>query len=123
MTPAQRIRISAFLIGGPCGSFGEISQRTSILPHDRPFPDAEVMRFTEISIYAKFTDAEMESMRERLQRACSTVAGKCTMSGANYGLSISLAVVATAEQEHQLHRWLINEEARHRMKRRRRPAA
>ena len=123
MTPAQRIRIDAFVIGGPCGSFAEISERTVTVPHDRPFPDAEVLRFTEISIYTKLTDAEIESMRERLHKACSTVAEKYTMSAVSYGLSISLAVVASAEQAHQLHRWLINEEAHHRMKRLHRPAA
>jgi hypothetical protein len=123
MTPAQRIRIGAFLIGGPCGSFAEISERTATVSHDRPFPDAEVLRFTEISIYTKLTDTEIESMRKRLHAACSTIAGKYTMSTASYGLSISLAVLATAEQAHQLHRWLVNEEAGHRVRRRHRPAA
>jgi hypothetical protein len=123
MTPAQRIPIGAFLIGGPCGSFAEISERTATVPHDRAFPDAEVRRFTEISIYTKLTAVEIESMRERLHAACSTIAGKCTISAVSYGLSISLAALATAEEAHQLHRWLIGEEARQRLERRRRPAA
>ena len=93
------------------------------MPHDRPFPDAEVQRFTEISIYTKFTAAEIESIRKRLHAACPTIAGKCTVSAASYGLSISLAAVATAEQAHQLHRWLISEEARHRQEPRHQPAA
>ena len=123
MTPAQKIQIGAFLIGGPCGSFAEVSERTATMPHDRPFPDAEVRRFTEISIYTKLTAVEIELMRKRLHAACPAIAEKCTVSTVSYGLSISLAVVATAEQAHQLHRWLVSEEAHRRQERRHRPAA
>jgi len=122
MTPAQKIHIGAFVIGGPCGSFAEFSERTATVRPEPAFPDAEVLRFTEISVYGKFTDAEIEKMHMRLHAACSTVAGKSTIRTTSYGLLIELSRLANAEQIHQLHRWLTNEEKRHR-RQRQRPAA